>query len=57
MEGQRPQSEAGGGIIFTLTLLPLLCEDLQEGFTWNGTTVVYPFAPKRHAPLEAVLNG
>lgn len=32
----------------------LLSEDLQDGFTWNGVTVVNPFAAVRH-PLLAVL--
>ena len=34
----------------------LLSEDLQEGFTWGGVTVVNPFAPSRHALLEALLE-
>jgi predicted nucleic acid-binding protein len=33
----------------------LLSEDLQEGFTWGGVTVVNPFASPRHALLEALL--
>lgn len=33
----------------------LLSEDLQEGFTWGGVTVVNPFAAPRHALLEALL--
>jgi predicted nucleic acid-binding protein len=35
----------------------LLSEDLQEGFTWGGVTVVNPFASPRHALLNAVLEG
>jgi predicted nucleic acid-binding protein len=35
----------------------LLSEDLQEGFTWGGVTVVNPFASPRHALLEALLAG
>jgi predicted nucleic acid-binding protein len=35
----------------------LLSEDLQDGFTWGGVTVTNPFAPSRHALLEAMLNG
>ncbi len=34
----------------------LLTEDLQEGFTWGGVTVTNPFAPTRHALLDAVLG-
>jgi predicted nucleic acid-binding protein len=34
----------------------LLSEDLQEGFTWRGVTVSNPFAPARHALLEALLR-
>ncbi len=34
----------------------LLSEDLQEGFTWQGVTVTNPFAPAKHALLEALLN-
>ena len=34
----------------------LLSEDLQEGFTWNGITVVNPFAAKRHELLSALLE-
>jgi predicted nucleic acid-binding protein len=33
----------------------LLSEDLQEGFTWRGVTVVNPFASPRHALLNALL--
>jgi predicted nucleic acid-binding protein len=35
----------------------LLSEDLQDGFTWSGVTVANPFAPKRHALLDAVLSA
>jgi predicted nucleic acid-binding protein len=34
----------------------LLSEDLHDGFTWAGVTVVNPFAPSRHALLEALLG-
>lgn len=34
----------------------LLSEDLHEAFTWGGVTVVNPFAPKRHALLDALLR-
>ena len=34
----------------------LLSEDLQEGFTWKGTTVTNPFAAQRHELLLAVLG-
>jgi len=33
----------------------LLSEDLQDGFTWNGVTVVNPFAPKKHEMLAGLL--
>lgn len=33
----------------------LLSEDLQEGFTWGGVTVVDPFSSPRHALLHALL--
>jgi len=33
----------------------LLSEDLQDGFTWNGVTVVNPFAAKKHALLVGLL--
>lgn len=35
----------------------LLSEDFQDGFTWGGTTVVDPFAARRHALLEALLDA
>lgn len=34
----------------------LLSEDLQDGFSWRGVTVVNPFAEQRH-PLLAALIG
>jgi predicted nucleic acid-binding protein len=34
----------------------LLSEDLQEGFTWAGVTVVNPFASPHHALLHALLG-
>jgi predicted nucleic acid-binding protein len=34
----------------------LLSEDLQEGFTWAGVTVVNPFASPQHALLHALLG-
>jgi predicted nucleic acid-binding protein len=34
----------------------LLSEDMQEGFTWGGVTVVNPFADQRH-DLLAILLG
>jgi predicted nucleic acid-binding protein len=33
----------------------LLSEDLQSGFTWNGVTVVDPFAAVKHPMLAALL--
>ncbi len=35
----------------------LLSEDLQEGFTWRGVTVVNPFAPATHPLLAALLGA
>lgn len=35
----------------------LLSEDLQEGFTWGGVTVINPFASPRHALLDALLRA
>jgi predicted nucleic acid-binding protein len=35
----------------------LLSEDLQDGFTWAGVTVVNPFASVRHALLDSLLAG
>jgi predicted nucleic acid-binding protein len=34
----------------------LLSEDLQQGFTWGGVTVVNPFAKSRHALLDAMMR-
>ncbi|CDX31881.1 PilT protein domain protein [Mesorhizobium sp. ORS 3359] len=35
----------------------LLSEDLQDGFTWGGLTVVNPFASPRHALLDTLLGS
>lgn len=35
----------------------LLSEDLQDGFTWQGVTVVNPFSSARHPLLSALLAG
>ena len=35
----------------------LLTEDLNEGFVWQGMTVVNPFAAKAHPLLARVLAG
>jgi predicted nucleic acid-binding protein len=34
----------------------LLSEDMQDGFTWRGTTVVNPFSQTPHALLGALLT-
>ena len=34
----------------------LLSEDLNEGFTWSGVTVVNPFAKEKHALLAGLLG-
>jgi predicted nucleic acid-binding protein len=34
----------------------LLSEDLQDGFTWSGVTVVNPFAATPHPLLDAALG-
>ncbi|HWY22710.1 MAG TPA: PIN domain-containing protein [Candidatus Acidoferrum sp.] len=34
----------------------LLSEDMQEGFTWSGVSVVNPFSAKRHELLEELLE-
>jgi predicted nucleic acid-binding protein len=34
----------------------LLSEDLQDGFTWNGVTVVNPFSKTPHELLAEALN-
>lgn len=33
----------------------LLSEDLHEGFTWRGVTIVNPFAPVQHPLLKALM--
>lgn len=35
----------------------LLSEDLQEGFTWRGVTVINPFAPTLHPLLMALFTS
>lgn len=35
----------------------LLSEDLQDGFTWRGVTVVNPFTRPRHPLLAALLGA
>jgi predicted nucleic acid-binding protein len=35
----------------------LLSEDMQDGFTWRGVTVVNPFAPEPHPLLAALLEA
>ena len=35
----------------------LLSEDLQDGFTWGGVTVVNPFASPRHPLLDSLSGG
>ena len=35
----------------------LLSEDLQDGFTWNGVTVVNPFAAKPNPLLAELLDS
>jgi len=34
----------------------LLSEDMHDGFTWRGLTIVNPFAATRHPLLEALLD-
>jgi predicted nucleic acid-binding protein len=34
----------------------MLSEDMQEGFTWRGLTIVNPFSPAPHPLLTALLN-
>lgn len=34
----------------------LLSEDLQDGFTWSGVTIVNPYALPRHPLLAALLD-
>ena len=35
----------------------LLSEDLEDGFTWGGVTVVNPFAAKKHEFLAELLES
>jgi predicted nucleic acid-binding protein len=35
----------------------LLSEDMQEGFTWGGVTIVNPFAPMPHKLLDDLRSG
>lgn len=35
----------------------LLSEDMHSGFTWNGVTVVNPFAEPKHALLTELLGS
>jgi predicted nucleic acid-binding protein len=34
----------------------LLSEDMQDGFIWQGVTIVNPFARSKHPLLKALLN-
>lgn len=34
----------------------LLSEDLHDGFTWGGVTVINPFASSRHPLLDALME-
>ena len=34
----------------------LLSEDMQDGFTWNGVTIINPFARAKHPLLQALLD-
>ncbi len=34
----------------------LLSEDMHDGFTWDGVTIVNPFSTIRHPLLEALLD-
>lgn len=34
----------------------LLSEDLQDGFTWRGVSVIHPFGAQRHPLLEGLLD-
>lgn len=34
----------------------LVSEDLQDGFTWGGTTIVNPFGVQRHPLLEELMG-
>jgi len=35
----------------------LLSEDMHDGFTWGGVTIVNPFAPSPHKLLEELRSG
>jgi predicted nucleic acid-binding protein len=35
----------------------LLSEDMHDGFTWGGVTVINPFSPAPSPMLEALLGG
>ena len=35
----------------------LLSEDLHDGFTWNGVTVINPFVPEPNALLAELLDS
>jgi predicted nucleic acid-binding protein len=35
----------------------LLSEDLHDGFTWGGVTVVNPFSAPQHALLRTLLSA
>jgi predicted nucleic acid-binding protein len=35
----------------------LFSEDMQDGFAWNGTEIVNPFAPVPHPIVPALLNA
>ncbi len=38
------------------TCVALVSEDMQDGFTWHGVTVVNPFASEPHPLLQAALE-
>jgi predicted nucleic acid-binding protein len=35
----------------------LLSEDMQDGFTWHGVTVVNPYQEQKHPLLQSVLSN
>jgi predicted nucleic acid-binding protein len=35
----------------------LLSEDMHDGFTWNGVTIVNPFSPDRRELIEGLIAG
>ena len=35
----------------------LLSEDLQDGFSWRGVTIVNPFSANRHPLMQVLLAG